>query len=99
MNATAIEVVHNASASRFEARVPEGLCHADYRRVGNALHIVHTETPHEARGRGLAGLCVAATLDYAEAEGLKVMPLCSYARAWLRRHPERGHLLAPGTRL
>jgi len=94
-----IEVVHNAPASRFEARIPEGLCHADYRRVGSALHMVHTETPHEARGRGMAGLCVAAAVDYAESQGLKVMPLCPYVRSWLRRHPERQHLLAPGARL
>jgi predicted GNAT family acetyltransferase len=94
-----IEVMHNAPASRFEAQIPEGLCHADYRRVGNALHMVHTETPPEARGRGLAGLCVAAALDYAEAQGLKVMPMCPYVRSWFRRHPDRQDLLAPGARL
>ena len=45
-----LEVVHNERASRFEAHVPEGLCRADYRRVGNALHMVHTEVPARARG-------------------------------------------------
>ncbi len=92
------EVVHNARDSRFEARLPDGLCRADYRRVGSALHMVHTEVPMAARGQGIASRVVAAAVDYAAAEGLKVMPLCSYVRDWFRRHPERQDLLAPGSR-
>ena len=95
----AFEVVHNERASRFEAHVPEGLCRADYRRVGNALHMVHTEVPAQVRGHGLAGQVVAAALDYAEAHGLTVMPLCSYVRGYFQRHPERQGLLAPGSRI
>ena len=94
-----IDVVHNVRASRFEAQLPEGLCRADYRRVGNALQMVHTEVPAAARGRGAAGRVVAAALDYAQAQGLTVMPLCSYVRGYFKRHPERQGLLAPGSRL
>ena len=93
------DVVHNEAAGRFEARLPEGWCRADYRRVGNTLQMVHTEVPAQARGRGIAGRVVAAALDYAQANGLKVMPLCSYVRGYFQRHPERGHLLAPGSRV
>ena len=31
---------------------------------------------------------VQAAVEYARAEGLKVDPRCSYADAWMRRHPE-----------
>jgi predicted GNAT family acetyltransferase len=93
------EVVHNERAGRFEAHIPEGLCRADYRRVGNALHMVHTEVPAPARHRGAAGRVVAAALDYAQANGLTVMPLCSYVRDYFRRHPERQGLLTPGSRI
>ena len=93
------EVVHNERASRFEAHIPEGLCRADYRRVGNALHMVHTEVPPQARGRGAAARVVAAALDYAQAHGLTVMPLCSYVRSYFQRHPERQGLLTPGSRI
>ena len=100
MNAPgAIEVLHNVPASRFEAQLPEGLCRADYRRVGSTLQMVHTEVPAQARGRGVAGQVVAAALDYAQANGLTVMPLCSYVRTYFRRHPERQDLLAPGSRV
>jgi len=93
------DVVHNEAASRFEARLPEGLCRADYRRVGDTLQMVHTEVPAPVRGRGAAGRVVAAALDYAQAQGLKVMPLCSYVRGYFQRHPERRDLLAPGSRI
>ena len=93
------DVVHNERASRFEAQIPEGLCRADYRRVGNALHMVHTEVPPQARGHGLAAQVVGAALDYAQAHSLTVMPLCSYVRAYFKRHPERQGLLAPGSRI
>jgi len=93
------EVIHNESAGRFEAHLPEGVCRADYRRVGNTLHMVHTEVPREVRGRGVAGRVVEAALDYAQSQGLKVMPLCSYVRAYFQRHPERQGLLAPGSRV
>ena len=93
------EVVHNERAGRFEAQLPEGLCRADYRRVGSTLHMVHTEVPAQARGRGAAGKVVAAALDYAQAHGLTVMPMCSYVRSYFKRHPERHGLLAPGSRV
>jgi len=96
---SAFEVVHNERASRFEAHIAEGLCRADYRRVGNSLHMVHTEVPAAAHGRGVAGRVVAAALDYAQAQGLTVMPLCSYVRDYFRRHPERQQLLTPGSRV
>ena len=99
MSPDTMDVVHNERDSRFEAYLPEGLCRADYRRVGNTLHMVHTEVPQQARGRGAAGRVVEAALDYAQANGLKVMPMCPYVRTYLERHPERQGLLAPGTRL
>ena len=94
-----IDVVHNEAASRFEAQLPEGLCRADYRRVGNALHMVHTEVPAQARGRGVAARVVEAALDYAQANGMTVLPMCAYVRSFFQRHPERQGLLAPGSRL
>lgn len=94
-----IDVVHNERASRFEAHIPEGLCRADYRRVGRAMHMVHTEVPPQARGRGEAGRVVEAALDYARANGLTVTPMCPYVRTYFLRHPERQDLLSPGARL
>jgi len=86
-----IDVRHNIVAQRFEATVAGKLCRADYRRSGHELQMIHTEVPVEARGRGIAGELVRAALAYADEERLDVVPLCSYVRAFLQRHPELLH--------
>jgi predicted GNAT family acetyltransferase len=44
-------------------------------------------------GRGIASALVQAAMEVARAEGWKVVPACSYAAAWMRRHPEYRDLL------
>ena len=84
---------HNAAAGRFEADVDGGIAHADYRLDDGVMRLVHTEVPHAAQGQGVAGQVVRGALDYARANGLRVMPLCSYVRAYMRRHPDTQDLL------
>lgn len=91
---TDIEVIHNAAARRFEARVEGQLAVAVYRLDGPVMAMVHTEVPAALEGRGIASRLVQAAFDHAQAEGLKIRPLCSYVVAWARRHPERAALLA-----
>jgi uncharacterized protein len=89
-----IPIVHRAEASRFEARLSEGLALCVYRRDGDVLLLTHTEVPMALEGRGIAAELVRASLDWARAEGLRVRPLCSYVAAYMRRHPETQDLLA-----
>jgi predicted GNAT family acetyltransferase len=96
---SALPIVHNLERGRFEAALPEGLARAEYRRLGNTLHMMHTEVPRAVEGRGIGGELVQAALDYADANGLAVMPLCSFVRGYMRRHPETHGLLAPGAKL
>jgi uncharacterized protein len=95
----AVAVIHNAAASRFEAVVEGGLCRADYRMAGDVMRLVHTEVPRDLEGRGFAGRVVRGTLDHSRAHGLKVAPVCSYVRAYMRRHKETQDLLAEGYRV
>lgn len=87
-------VVHDAAAERFELRIDGWACRCDYRRVDGVMHMIHTEVPPALEGRGIAARLVQAALDYAQAEGLKVLPRCSYVRAYMRRHPQTRSLLA-----
>lgn len=89
-----VEVVHNPSRNRFEATVDGELCRLEYRLEGSVMVIHHTEVPAALGGRGLGGLLVAAALDFARANALKVSPTCSYAREWMNRHPQSLDLLA-----
>jgi uncharacterized protein len=89
-----IQIEHLPERGRFQARVDGLLCVADYRRHGDRIEMTHTEVPPALTGRGIAARLVRAALDHARASGLKVVPLCSYVRAYMRRHPETQDLLA-----
>jgi predicted GNAT family acetyltransferase len=89
-----LHVEHLADRHRFEAVVEGESCVADYRLAGDVMSITHTEVPPHLGGRGIAAALTQAALEHARAAGLKVRPLCSYARAYMQRHPETLALLA-----
>jgi predicted GNAT family acetyltransferase len=95
----AFEVRHNTAASRFEATVAGLLCRADYRLIDGVMRMHHTEVPAELADRGIASELVRAAFAYAEANGHKVLPACSYVRVYMKRHPETRALLPDGFRV
>ena len=88
------EVTHNAAAKRFEAKVDGLVSRCDYRMHGNTMMLVHTEVPPQLEGRGIASVLVRAAFEHAKANGMDVLPVCSYVRTWAQRHPEFNALLA-----
>ena len=79
---------------RFQAVVEGQACVADYRQADGVLSITHTGVPPALEGRGIAAALMQAVFEHARAVGLKVAPLCSYARAYMQRHPETAALRA-----
>jgi hypothetical protein len=67
---------------------------ADYRLSGDRLVIDHVESPPALRGTGAAGRLMAALSADARAKSLKIIPICSYAAAWLQRSADFSDLLA-----
>ena len=49
-------------------------------------------TPEEYRGRGLATKLMEAAVSYAKEKNLKIIPVCSFARHYLNKHPELSNL-------
>ena len=88
------EVRHNAEAQRFEITVDGMLCRTDYRMHGDTMMLVHTEVPPHLEGHGIASTLVNAAFQHARERGLDVLPVCSYVRGWVQRHPEVETLLA-----
>ena len=78
----------NRQLQRFELPSGDEVVFADYRRQPGRLVITYVEAPPALRGTGAAGKLMKGMLEQARAEGMKVLPLCGYARAWMQRHPE-----------
>lgn len=89
-----LAIKHNPAGLRFEAIVDGMLCRADYRMHGDTMMLVHTEVPQRLEGRGIASALVKAAFEHAREQGMDVLPVCSYVRAWAQRHPEVEPLLA-----
>jgi predicted GNAT family acetyltransferase len=87
-------VIDNVALGRFELAENDHLAFADYQRRDGVLVIDYVESHPLLRGTGAAGRLMEGVVAQARAEGLMIKPLCGYAAAWLRRHPEHGDPLA-----
>jgi len=87
-----LEVSHNEAEKRFEIWIEGHLSKLDYIQDGDTFVITHVGVPPEFRGLGLAGRITQAALEYARAKSLRVIPMCSYAAAYIRRNPQYSEL-------
>lgn len=78
----------NPARNRFELQTGAGLAIANYRRDDRTITITHTEVPRAVEGRGVGSALVRGMLDEIRREGRKVVPLCSFVRAYINRHPD-----------
>lgn len=81
-------VTHNQDNNTFSVVVDGHKAYVAYAIEGDKLNILTTQVPSEIGGRGIAGLLVKSTFDYALQQGLKCTSVCSYAQVWLQRHPD-----------
>ena len=87
-------IVDNAARSRFELEEQGLTAFADYHLRGDHLVIPHVEAPPALRGTGAAGRLMTGVLDLIRERGLKVVPSCPYAAAFIQRNPQYQDLLA-----
>jgi len=67
---------------------------ADYVERGEARAILHVEAEPELRGTGASGRFMQSLADHARREQTKLIPVCGYAAAWFRGHPDQADVLA-----
>ena len=87
-----INIEHHSNEGIFIAR-EEGkeIGNLEYEREGRIMTITHTRS--FAPGRGLGRLLVAAAIDYAREQGMKIVPLCSFAKALMEKIDEYRDLM------
>ena len=93
--ATEPRVTDNPRASRYELWL--GATRAgfiQYQAKPGTVLLVHTQVDPAFAGQGLGERLVADALADLRARGLKLVPLCPFVRAYLRRHPDQADLVA-----
>jgi predicted GNAT family acetyltransferase len=67
----------------------------DYRMAGTHKMIIdHTEV-NEHKGEGIGTQLVAAAVKYARLHGIKIMPVCNFAKVILENNKEYEDVLIP----
>ncbi|MDC7674542.1 GNAT family N-acetyltransferase [Asticcacaulis machinosus] len=79
-------VIDNTDKSRFELVVDGETAYADYHVTGDTLYIDYVFAPEALRGTGTAGKLMQGLVDIISNRPQKIVPICGYAAAWLKRH-------------
>lgn len=82
-------VVHDPRRHAFVLRAgDEDAGYAQYEPRGSAMAITHVVVDPAHAGKGYGKVLAEAALADARERGLDVLPVCSFLRAHVRRHPE-----------
>jgi hypothetical protein len=79
---------HDTGAHRFTTVVDGSHAELDYTLAEGVMTITHTRVPPAIGGRGIAAQLMEAALSAARGAGWSVNPACSYAKAYLEKHPQ-----------
>ncbi len=91
----AIDVRNNEDDEQYEAWLDGELAgFAAYRRETGRVVFLHTEVAPEAEGKGVASTLIRAALDDVRRQAERVVPLCPFVVAYLKRHPDYVDLVA-----
>lgn len=83
----------NTAAAQYEMDVDGETVFARYRKQDGVLTILWVEAPPSLRGTGASGRLMKLVAQEAHENGWRVVPVCGYAAAWLRRSPEYRELV------
>jgi predicted GNAT family acetyltransferase len=87
-------VTHNSAAQQFQMTVDGHFAVLTYHQSGKVISLDHTGVPRAIGSQGVAAKLTCAALDFARSEKLRVVPSCSYADAYIRKHPQYRDLVA-----
>lgn len=78
----------NKEAQQFELDIDGAIAFIAYEAHNGDIALVHTEVPEALEGKGIGSVLALKTLEYIEAQGRKIIPLCPFVKSYIKRHPE-----------
>ena len=89
-----IKTSETGSRGEYSATVDGHKAEMTYSRTSPTLIIIdHTGVPDAFRGQGVGAALVLRGVTDARAAGKKILPLCPFAAAQFRRHPDWSDVL------
>lgn len=89
----ALPLIKNENLHQFELLIDGHTALITYKERSRKIWLIHTESPDALKGKGAANAIIEKTLQYIEQYGYKLIPLCVFVAAYLKRHPEWNRVL------
>ena len=99
MDKAELTLTDNKEDQQFELTADGLTARVEYTLMGNRIIFTHTEVPKELEGKGIGSMIVKLALQNIEERGLKLIPLCPFTAAYIKRHPEWNRVLAENVNL
>ncbi|OYQ43782.1 GNAT family N-acetyltransferase [Flavobacterium aurantiibacter] len=91
-----MQVLQNKGASRFETSIDGVTAFIEYvEKPGAVLLLTHTCVPRQISGRGVGTELVVETLKLIRQLEYKIVPLCPFIVAYLKKTDEFQDIIAP----
>lgn len=82
------EVTNNEAEKRFETTVNGQVAYLEYIPAGHNIVLSHTEVPVRLEGQGIGGQLVKQVLESIQHNDQKIIIVCPFVAAYIKRHPE-----------
>lgn len=95
----ALTLTNEKNSRQFELVVDGRTAKMEYEQNGTKIFLTHAEVPKELEGRGVGAVLVEKVFTYIEEKGMRMVPMCSFVTAHLRKHPEWKRILEKGVHI
>jgi uncharacterized protein len=82
-------LTNNSAASRLEMMLEDGsIAFLDYEMADGHIIYTHTDVPAAHQGKGIGSLLAQGAMEYALANGMRVVAQCPTVAKFVSKHPE-----------
>ncbi len=83
------QIEHGSKGAFIIEENNERLAEMTYSKAGDQLIIIdHTEVSDQLKGKGAGKQLVTKAVEYARSKGIKILPLCPFAKSVFDKTPE-----------
>ena len=88
------QLIDNKENNKYEFHVNGFNPKIQYRKTGGKIFLTHTEVPVELQGKGIGNLLIKEVLEDIRQKELKLVSICPFVAAYIKRHPEWSFLVS-----
>ncbi len=87
------KLIDNTEKNQYEFHVEGKIALIQYINKRGRIYLTHTEVPASLKNRGIGSSLVLSALEDVKKRDLKLVPLCPFVAAYIKRHPEWAEIL------